>query len=160
MATRTVSIPAAAGEEPFSNPARWLVLGAPLVAVLAGMAAEWLDFRALRVPLLLMVGFGVLATAHRLIGARAGGTLAPASWRPFALAVLLGATTWAAAEATYTIIHVALGHQFHADRFGPQWSQAVGLIAAHGLFLGAPTGAVAGLMLQAPSLLRRFRRGR
>ena len=152
MATRTVSIPAAK-PAPAADSARWLVLGAPLVAVLVGMAAEWLDFRALRVPLLLMVGFGLLATAHRLIGARPG-------WRPFALAVLLGAATWAAAEATYTIIHVALGHQFHADRFGPQWSQAVGLIAAHGLVLGAPTGAVAGLMLQAPSLLRRLRRGR
>lgn len=153
MTTRTVPIAAARPQAPASNVGRYLLLGAPLVAVLAGMAAEWLDFRALRVPLLLMVGFGLLATAHRLIGARAG-------WRPFALAVLLGAATWAAAEATYTIIHVALGHQFHADRFGPQWSQAVGLIVAHGLFLGAPTGVVAGLMLQAPSLLRRLRRGR
>jgi len=159
MATRTVTMPAAK-PAPAADPARWLVLGAPVVAVLAGMAAEWLDFRALRVPLLLMVGFGVLATASRLVGARAGGTFATASWRPFALAVLLGAATWAAAEGVYTIIHVVLGHQFHADRFGPQWSQAVGLIAAHGLFLGAPTGAVAGLMLQAPSLFRRLKGAR
>lgn len=152
MTTRAIPIAAARREARASTPARWLALGTPLVAVLAGMAAEWLDFRALRAPLLLMVGLGVLATAHRLIGVRTG-------WRPFALAVLLGAATWAAAEATYTIIHAALGQQFHAERFGPQWSQALGLVAAHGLFLGAPTGAAAGLMLQAPALWRRLRRG-
>ncbi len=132
---------------------RWLLLGAPLVAVLAGLSAEWLDFRALRMPLLLMVGFGVLATAYVLSGTRAGP-------RPFATTVLVGAATWAAAEALYCVLHVALGHRFHADVFGSsQPVQAVGLIAAHGLFLGAPTGVAAALMLHAPSWRRR-RRGR
>ncbi|HYM15676.1 MAG TPA: hypothetical protein VEZ14_08960 [Dehalococcoidia bacterium] len=118
------------------------VLAAPLVALLAGIAAEWLDFRALRVPLLLMVGVGVLATAYRLVGPRSG-------WRPFALVVLVGVATWAGAESVYAVIHLARGERFHAGVFGPQWSQFVGLVAAHGLFLGAPTGAAAALILQA-----------
>jgi hypothetical protein len=130
-----------------------LLLGAPLVAVLGGLSAEWLDFRALRVPLLLMVGFGVLATAYALSGTRTGR-------RPFATSVLAGAATWAAAEALYCVLHVALGHRFHAGAFGPsQAVQAVGLIATHGLFLGAPTGIAAALMLHAPAWLRGRRRG-
>jgi len=124
---------------------RWLLLGAPLVAVLAGLSAEWLDFRALRVPLLLMVGLGVLAASYVISGTRAGR-------RPFATTVLVGAATWAAAEALYCILHVALGHRFDADAFGSsQPVQAAGLIAVHGLFLGAPTGVAAALMLHAPS---------
>ncbi len=151
MATRAVPIaPRTPGEAAPAPAARWLALGAPLVAVLGGMSAEWLDFRELRVPLLLMVGFGVLATAHALVGARPG-------WRPFLTAAFVGVATWAAVEGVYTVIHVARGEQFHADRFGPQWSQAIGLIAAHGLFLGAPTGVVAGLMLQWRTLWRRLR---
>jgi hypothetical protein len=119
---------------------RLLLLGAPVVAVLAGVAAEWLDFRALRVPLLLMVGFGVLATAYAANGGRRG-------WRPFVATVLIGAATWAAAQTVYAIIHTASGERFHADRFGPQWSQAIALVAAHGAFLGAPTGVAAAIML-------------
>jgi hypothetical protein len=118
-----------------------LVLGAPMVAVLAGLSAQWLDFQALRVPLLFMVGFGVLATAYAALGLSRG-------WRAFAAATLVGVATWAAAETVYAIVHVALGERFHAERFGPQWSQAIGLIAAHGIFLGAPTGVVAGAILQ------------
>ena len=117
-----------------------LVFGAPLVAVLAGVSAEWLDFRALRIPLLLLIGFGVLATAYSVIGARRG-------WRPFAATVLVGVATWAGGQSIYAIIHAAAGEQFHADRFGPQWSQAIALIAAHGAFLGAPTGLVAAVIL-------------
>ena len=151
MATSAARISRTAPGEAVPAPtARWLALGAPLVAVLGGMAAEWLDFRELRIPLLLMVGFGVLATAHALVGARPG-------WRAFAVAMLVGVATWAAVESVYTVIHVARGEQFHADRFGPQWSQAIGLIAAHGLFLGAPTGAVAGVLPQWRPLSRRLR---
>jgi hypothetical protein len=108
--------------------------------VLVGVPAEWLDFRALRVPLLLMVGFGVLATAYSVIGARRG-------WRPFASTVLVGIATWAGAQSIYAVIHTSVGEQFHADRFGPHWSQAIALIAAHGAFLGAPTGVIAALIL-------------
>jgi hypothetical protein len=151
MATRAVPIAPRTPVEAAPAPrARWLAFGAPLVALLGGMSAEWLDFRELRVPLLFMVGFGVLATAYRMTGTRAG-------WRAFAVAVLVGVATWAAVEGVYTITHVARGEQFHADRFGPQWSQAIGLIAAHGLFLGTPTGAAAGVMLQWRSLWRRLR---
>ncbi|MBI5289309.1 MAG: hypothetical protein HY873_10110 [Chloroflexi bacterium] len=118
-----------------------LAWGAPVAALLAGMAAEWLDFRSLRVPLLLMVGFGVLATAVALNGGRRG-------WPAFLTATGIGFATWAGAEIVYAVIHVATGQPFDAERFGPQWSQAVMLVLAHGLFLGAPTGAVAGLLLQ------------
>ncbi len=131
-------------------PGRLLLLAAPLVALLAGMAAEWLDFRALRVPLLLMVGFGVLGTSYAVTRGRTGP-------RPFVATVAIGAATWAAAETVYAIIHVAAGERFHAERFGPQWSQAAGLIAAHGLFLGAPTGIAAALMLHARFLRQRAR---
>ncbi|MEX2225185.1 MAG: hypothetical protein WEB52_01900 [Dehalococcoidia bacterium] len=114
----------------------WPLLCAPLVAVLAGVAAEWLDVRALRYPLLLMVGGGVLATALALFG-RDRGT------RAFLLTVVLGAATWAAAETLYVIIHAARGGSFDAERFGPQWALAFGLIGVHALFLGVPTGLAA-----------------
>jgi hypothetical protein len=150
MAARTVPISPPTPREAAPVPAaRWLAFGAPLVALLGGMSAEWLDFRELRVPLLLMVGFGVLATAYAFTGTRPG-------WRSFALATLVGVSTWAAVEAVYTVIHVARGEQFHAERFGPQWSQAIGLISAHGLLLGVPTGAAAGVMLQSKALWRRL----
>ena len=130
--------------------ARFLLFGAPAAALAAGMMAEWADFQALRVPLLLMVGFGVLATAYAATGTRR-------DWRAFGTAVLIGVATWGAAESIYSVLHVALGERFHADRFGPQWSQAIGLIAAHGLLLGAPTGVVAALLLRLPALLHRER---
>lgn len=140
MATRTTTL--AQTRAPLAPESRSALLaGAPLVALLAGLSAQWVDFQALRLPLLFMVGFGVLATAYAVLGPRRG-------WRPFALATLLGVATWAAAETVYAIVHVALGERFHAERFGPQWSQAIGLIAAHGVFLGAPTGLVAGGILQ------------
>ena len=45
------------------------------------------------------------------------------------------------------IIHAARGQAFEAERFGPQWAQALGLIGVHALFLGAPTGIAAGALL-------------
>jgi hypothetical protein len=117
-----------------------LYAAAPAAALAAGLAAEWLDFRALRVPLLVMVGFGVVGTA-------AVATRGVRALRAFAIAVLAGVVTWSVAEAVYCIVHVALGERFEAERFGPQPMQALGLIAAHGVFLGAPTGAVAGVLL-------------
>ena len=127
-----------------------LYLGAPLAALLAGMAAQWLDFQALRAPLLALVGCGVLATAIALTRGRRG-------WAVFGGAVALGFATWAGAQVVYSIIHVASGERFDAERFGAgQWSQGIGLILAHGVFLGLPTGAVAGLLLHTP-VLRRFR---
>jgi len=125
--------------------ARWLLLGAPYVAIVAGMSAQWFDFRALRVPLLLLVGFGVLATAYATSGLRR-------DWRAALTTVLIGAATWAAAQSIYAIIHIASGERFHADRFGAQWSQAIALIAAHGVFLGAPTGIAAAMILRIAAL--------
>jgi hypothetical protein len=115
-------------------------LAAPAAALAAGLAAEWLDFRELRVPLLLMVGAGVLLTGHAAFASRRSSAAA-------GLTVALGIATWAAAETVYVVLHVATGQEFNAERFGPQPAQAVGLIAAHGLFLGAPTGAVAAALL-------------
>jgi hypothetical protein len=120
---------------------RWFLAAAPLAAVAAGLGAEWLDFRELRVVFLLGVAVGVLLTAWALFGRRGGA-------RTFVLTAALGIATWASAEAIYTIIHPLLGEQFHASRFGPQWAQALGLIAAHGLFLGLPTGIAAALLLR------------
>jgi hypothetical protein len=61
--------------------------------------------------------------------------------------LIIGTSTWAAAEMLYVIIHGARGEAFEAERFGPQWAQALGLIGVHALFLGAPTGIVAGASL-------------
>lgn len=128
---------------------RWLVLGAPAAAVLAGLAAEFLDFRALRYPLLLIVLAGVVATAYALGGGRSGVA-------PFALAVAAGVASWAAAETLYVALHLARGQEFETTRFAPEWAKALWLIAAHGVFLGLPTGVAAGLVLQAVA----WRRGR
>lgn len=128
-----------------------LIFGAPAVAIVAGLAAEWLDFRALRYPLLLLVGLGVLATASALIGRRRDA-------RTFALVVATGVATWAAAETLYVILHTLRGIPFEAERFGPQWAQALGLIAVHGIVLGAPTGVLAAVILHAGPVWRRLRR--
>jgi hypothetical protein len=119
----------------------------PAAALVAGIAAEWLDFRALRYPLLFMVGAGVLATAFALFGHER-------TLRAFALTALLGVATWAAAEAIYVVIHATRGETFDADRFGPQWAQALGLIGVHALFLGLPTGIVAGVVRQLIASMR------
>jgi hypothetical protein len=148
MATQSVRLKRAVQETSDAPGSRSpLLLAAPLVALAAGLSAQWLDFRALRVPLLLIVGFGVLAMASVLVRNRRG-------WPRIAVATLVGIGTWAAAETSYAIVHVALGEHFHASRFGSQPLQAVGLIVAHGVFLGAPTGLVAGLMLQLDGLRR------
>ena len=124
-----------------------LLLAAPAAAVVAGLAAEWLDFRALRYPILLLMLAGVTATAFALTGGRAG-------WRAFVIAVATGVCAWAAAEALYVALHAARGERFDAERFGPQWAQALGLVGVHALVLGAPTGIAAGMLLQARALLR------
>ena len=148
MATSTIASPQIASHRRRQSlPA--LVWGVPLVATLAGISAEWLDFRALRYPLLLMVLAGVVATAYALFAARGG-------IRAFVLTVLLGVVTWAAAETLYVIIHAASGQSFDAPRFGAQWSQALGLIAVHAGVLGTPTGLLAALLLRVPRLLDRL----
>jgi len=152
VTSRTISVPRPKRQPqlPAARRSHALVFGAPLAALLLGLSAEWLDFRELRVPLLFLGGFGVLATAYAIDGTRTG-------IRPFARAVLAGFATWAAAQSVYAILHVARGESFDAGRFGPQWAQAAGLIVAHGLFLGVPTGIVAALMLHAAG--RRAPRG-
>jgi hypothetical protein len=136
-----VTQPSTAAEAPFRpvSVASWLMFGAPAAAVIAGFAAEWLDFRALRYPLLLMVGAGVLGTSWALLGRRRGVGA-------FLMTVLLGAATWGIAEMLYAIIHAAQGETFDAERFGPQWGQALGLIGVHALFLGVPTGVATGVL--------------
>ena len=125
-----------------------LLLAAPAAAIVAGIAAEWLDFRALRYPILLMMLAGVTATAYACTGGRGG-------WRSFVAALAIGVASWAAAETLYVVLHAAQGERFDGERFGPQWWQALGLIAVHALVLGAPTGAVAGGLLQAIAFTRR-----
>jgi hypothetical protein len=137
MATTRIESAPLRSERPGVIAPAALLFGAPAAALAAGVAAEWLDFRALRYPLLLTVGLGVLATALALF-------VRQRSLRAFALTVLLGVTTWACAEAIYVIIHTTRGEAFDADHFGPQWSQALALIAVHALFLGIPTGIAAG----------------
>jgi hypothetical protein len=122
-----------------------MLLGAPVAAVVAGMAAHWLDFRALREPLLLMLGLGVLATTFALARGQRG-------WRMFALALAVGMAAWAGEQVVYSVLHVLARDAFDAERFGPQLAQPFGLTAAHALFLGAPTGAVAGILLHLPPL--------
>lgn len=124
--------------------------GAPAAALAAGLAAEWLDFRALRYPLLLTVGAGVLATAWSLFGRRP-------NIAALLLTVALGAATWAAAEAVYVVLHAALGGRFSFEAAGPQWAQAVLLIALHASLLGVPTGVAAALALRMIAALRRVR---
>ena len=147
MATASISRPAPATVRPRVSP---LLAGAPIAALLAGLGAEFVDFRELRVLFLLGVGFGVLSTSYALTGARPG-------WRTLGIAALAGVATWGAGEALYTFIHASRGELFHADRFGSQPTQALGLIAAHGLFLGLPTGLAAGAMLHIPWLRARRR---
>ena len=146
----TVTIPRQPVVQPrspsFATPWLWVVDA--LVVVLGGMSAEWLDFRALRVPLLLMAGCGVLAAAWAITRGRTGV-------RAFVETVAAGAATWAAIEALYVVLHLAGGEQFHAERFGQQWSQAIGLVAAHGVFLGVPTGVAVAVVLHGASRMRR-----
>jgi len=124
------------------------VAAAPAAALLAGLAAEFLDFRALRYPLLLVAGAAVLATAFALFSRRDG-------LRPLLVTVLVGAATWGAAESLYVLLHLARGEAFDAPRFGAQWSQALGLIGVHALFLGVPTGIAAATLVAATRFVRR-----
>lgn len=154
MNARTISA-AGPGRRPellASRRSHALLLAAPIAALLIGLSAEWLDFRALQVPLLFLAGFGILATAYAIDGTQVG------RW-PFVRTAGIGFATWAGAQSVFVLLHLARGESFDAGRFGPQWAQALGLIAAHGLFLGLPTGVVAALMLGSPALRRRLSRG-
>ena len=114
---------------------------APAAAVIAGLAAEFADFRELRWPLLALVLAGVTITAATAIRERS-------RWRAAAMTVALGALTWGAAETIYVLLHLVRGGEFTAERFGDsQAAQALGLIAVHAVALGVPTGAVAAALL-------------
>jgi hypothetical protein len=119
----------------------FLASGAVLAALIVGVGGEWLDFRALRVPILLVVGICVLAAACSF--SPRGGV------GDFVRTSLVGAATWGTGGVLYAIIHVARGESFDASRFGPQWSQALGLIAVHALLLGLPTGIAVASAMQA-----------
>jgi fermentation-respiration switch protein FrsA (DUF1100 family) len=115
---------------------------APVAAVCSGIASHFWDPRQ---ALLLPMGLAVLATSFAVAGEERG-------WRVFGFSVAIGAGAWALEQTTYVLAHVVAGEPFDAERFGPQWAQAIGLIAAHALFLGTPTGALAGLLLNVPPL--------
>jgi hypothetical protein len=149
MTSITTAVPAPAQRR--FEPRATLAWGAPLAALLAGVGAEYLDFRELRVLFLLGVGIGVLATSYALFGARPGA-------RRATLTALVGVLAWGAAEAVYVVLHALRGELFLADRFGPQPVQAVALVGVHALFLGLPTGIAAAAVLQAPVLLARVRK--
>ncbi len=123
-----------------------MMLSAPAAAVAAGIVSEWLDFRALRYPLLLIVLVAVVATALAVDsrGRSARGLAVGDSLRTIAI----GLVTWGAAESIYVAVHALRGEPFEAGRFGPQWAQAAGLIGVHALFLGMPTGVVAAMILR------------
>lgn len=130
---------------------RAMLYAAPFAAILAGMAAQWLDFRALRLPLLLLVLAGVIATSIAL----SRGHRPPAA---VGVCVVVGALTWTGAQVVYTVLHVASGQEFSFDRLGgPQPVQAFGLIVAHAAFLGLPTGIAAGVVLLAARRARLHR---
>jgi hypothetical protein len=118
------------------------LLAAPLMATTAGLMSHWWDPRQ---ALLLPMGLAVLATAWAMSSGRHG-------WFLFFLSVGVGAAAWGFAQTVYVCAHALAGEPFDAERFGPQGAQAIGLIAAHALFLGVPTGAVAGLLLNLPPL--------
>ena len=158
MTTHANARPIAPGADVVrENSARVLMYAAPLAALLAGCAAEWLDFRALRYPLLVLVLFGVTLTrhAHDLLARDREGARQRGSLDAVLRTVVLGVVTWGVAETVYVLLHVVQGERFEADRFGPQAVQAIALIAAHGVFLGAPTGIAAWALLQLRSMLRR-----
>ncbi len=130
---------------------RLMLLASPAAAVALGCAAQWLDFRELRMALLLIGGLGTLGTSAAALHGRRGIAAA-------LVAAGVGVATWGAAQALYALIHVALGERFDAPRFGPQPTQALALVAAHALFLGLPTGIVASALLHAGALRRRLGR--
>ncbi len=152
---------------------RWAAVASATVGVLTvALSAEFVDFRTLRVPILMAVGVCVLWTAIVWIGPRRpidggrpdeGGHVGPplrgrsASAVEFLRSTALGAGIWGAGGAVYAIVHVARGETFDADRFGPQWAQALGLIGVHALFLGVPTGIATALVLY---VVRRMRQER
>ena len=110
-------------------------------ALIVGAGGEWLDFRALRVPILLAVGLCLLAAVCS-VPARGG-------IRDFVRTSVVGAATWGTGGVLYVMIHVARSESFDASRFGPQWSQALGLIVVHALLLGLPTGIGVAALMQA-----------
>jgi hypothetical protein len=120
-----------------------------LVALAAGLSAEYLDFRALRVPILLLVLAGVIASVRLLDIGRTGHRIA---------AVLVtGAAAWGGAQVVYAVIHASRGRtfEFNAWPWESQASQAAGLILAHAVFLGFPTGIAASAVVEAWTWLRR-----
>jgi ABC-type Co2+ transport system permease subunit len=63
------------------------------------------------------------------------------------ISVAAGMALWGAEQIVYAVTHLAAGESFSADRFGPQWLQAIMLVLAHATLLGVPSGLVAGLIL-------------
>ena len=117
-------------------------MGAPLAAVVSGVLAH---FVADRQPLLIPMTIGIVATSFALARGRKGP-------RVFLLALGVGFLAWGGEQIVYSITHVIAGERFEAERFGPQWAQVLGLTFAHAVFLGLPSGLLAGLLLHVPPL--------
>jgi hypothetical protein len=125
------------------------ILPVALVALAAGLSAEFLDFRALRVPILLLVLSGVIAGVRLVNIGRPGHRIA--------IALVSGAAAWGGAQLVYAVIHASRGRtfDFNAWPWEAQASQAAGLILAHAVFLGLPTGIAAAVVVEAWTWLRR-----
>jgi hypothetical protein len=113
---------------------------APAAAIAAGLFSSLTEFREWQELILVMMVAGAAAGAVGLAGDRDGRRLA-------LTALALGPAMWAGAQVVYVAVQLVQGDPFEADRFGPQWVQAVGLIAAHAVFLGVPTGLAAALLV-------------
>lgn len=128
----------------------WLLATALGLAVVSGIGAHVMTDRQ---PLLLPMSIAVFAAAYALTA-----TARPA--RLVIVSLAAGAALWGLEQVVYAITHVAAGDEFTADRFGPQWLQALALIGAHATLIGLPSGLVAALVLLLPPIRKRREAGR
>lgn len=117
-----------------------LAVAATAAAITTGLLSALTEFRDWRELILVMM---VAGAAMGAVGVHRG----PSNRRLALTAFLLGPGMWALAQVVYVLVQLGRGEPFDADRFGPQWSQALGLIAAHAVFLGIPTGAAAAVLV-------------
>lgn len=115
-----------------------------MLATASGIAAHFFSERQ---PLLVPTSVAVVMASYALSGGLPFR-------RALAVSVGVGFALWGFEQAVYAVVHVASGEEFTADRFGPQWSQALLLILAHATLIGVPSGVVAALLLRMPPLRR------
>lgn len=117
-----------------------LAVGAAAAAITTGLLSALTEFREWRELILVMM---VAGAAMGAAGLHRGSD----DRRLTLTAFVLGPAMWALAQIVYVMVQLGRGEPFEADRFGPQWAQALGLIAAHAVFLGTPTGVAAALLV-------------